>query len=189
MPIPNGHEPKIDCLTFSVSLCLCGESGLFPGYDCPMADDLHPLKDDMTAFILGHGLGRFRAHVNEEMQSVLWEAGDNPDSWKDFVELAKNCGVQFLTVSDDAMDKADIDFLIENLKNSDIVLDDELEEARLLARHTGKVGFIQIGFPYQGTMFLFEVSTPWYDRYQQLLESAENMGTILFDERESDEEQ
>ena len=58
-----------------------------------MADDLHVLKDDMNAFILGHGMQQFRAYVTEDMQSVMWDSGDNIDAWKDFVELAKASGV------------------------------------------------------------------------------------------------
>ena len=54
-----------------------------------MADDLHLLKDDMHAFIVGHGLGRFHAYIGEDMNSVLWDSSGDPDSWKDFIELNK----------------------------------------------------------------------------------------------------
>ena len=40
------------------------------------------------------------------------------------------------------------------------------------------------GFPYQGQMFLCEMSTEWYDRYQRLLEMADEYGGIPFDELE-----
>src|SRR5437899_11624661 len=83
-----------------------------------MADDLHVLKDDMNAFILGHGMQQFRAYVTEDMQSVMWDSGDNIDAWKDFVELAKASGVSFLTVSDDTLDKDDLEFLLDRLQNS-----------------------------------------------------------------------
>ncbi len=153
-----------------------------------MTDDLHSLKDDMNAFILGHGMSRFSAYVAEDLDSVLWDAAQNPESWKDFVELAKASGIAFLTVSDDLLEKDDVEFLVDRLQNSSTPLDDELEEARWLKSHIGKVGFIQLGFSYHGTMFLYEVSTPWYDRYQQLLESSEDYGNILLDERDSHED-
>lgn len=153
-----------------------------------MTDDLHSLKDDMNAFILGHGMSRFSAYVAEDLDSVLWDAAQNPESWKDFVELAKASGIAFLTVSDDLLEKDDVEFLVDRLQNASTPLDDELEEARWLKSHIGKVGFIQLGFSYHGTMFLYEVSTPWYDRYQQLLESSEDYGNILLDERDSHED-
>ena len=62
-------------------------------------DDLHGLKDDMTAFIEGHGMRRFPAYVGDEIASVLWKDAENPDAWKDFVELAKASGAPFLQVS------------------------------------------------------------------------------------------
>ena len=152
------------------------------------ADDLHPLKDDMNAFILGHGMQRFHAYVSDEMNSVLWESSGSPESWKDFVELAKACGVAFLTISDDALEREDLDFLVERLQNS-TALDEELDEARLLRQHSGKLGFIQLGFPYQGAMFLWEASAPWYDRYQMLLEASDDFSSIIIDERDGDDEE
>ena len=153
-----------------------------------MVDDLHALKDDMNAFILGHGLQRFSAYVSEEMAGVMWDGGANPDSWKDFVELAKASGIAFLTVNDETLEKDDLDFLIERIQNSSNMSDDDMDEAKWLRAYVGKVGFIQLGFSYQGTMFLHEVSTEWFERYQQLLEFVEDFGDVVFEDDEDEEE-
>ena len=155
-----------------------------PQYNKRMVDDLHSLKDDMNAFILGHGMQRFLAYVSDEMPSVMWEGGSNPDSWKDFVELAKASGLAFLTVSEESLEKDDLDFLIERLQNSSNSSDEEIDEAKWLRAYVGKMGFIQLGFAYQGTMFLHEVATEWFERYQQLLDSADNFGSLLLDEQD-----
>lgn len=63
-------------------------------------DDLTSLKDDMTAFIEGHGMKRYQGYVSDDVQSVLWDGGENPESWKDFVELAKASSAPFLTMND-----------------------------------------------------------------------------------------
>src|SRR5580704_10364896 len=64
----------------------------------PTPEDLTIAKDDMIAFIEGHGMSRFHGYVDyEEVQCVMWEMGTNPDGWKDFVELAKSAGAPFLT--------------------------------------------------------------------------------------------
>ena len=52
-------------------------------------DDLISLKDDMVAFIEGHAMRRLPGFITEDLPTVLWEDDDNPDSWKDFVEMAK----------------------------------------------------------------------------------------------------
>ena len=46
----------------------------------------------------------------------------------------------------------------------------------------------QLGFPFQGVMFLYEISTEWYDRYQRLLDIAEDFGGISIDELDQDDE-
>ena len=59
-------------------------------------DDLSNLKDDMVAFIEGHGMRRFPGFVDyEQVQTVSWKSQDNPDGWKDFVELAKAAAAPF----------------------------------------------------------------------------------------------
>ena len=60
-------------------------------------DNLVALKDDMVAFIEGHGLRRLPGYVTEDIPAILWEGEDNPDSWKDFVEMAKHAGALFVT--------------------------------------------------------------------------------------------
>jgi hypothetical protein len=150
-------------------------------------DDLTLLKDDMTAFIEGHGMRRFPAYVSEDMTTVMWEPGSNPDSWKDFVEVAKASGVAFMTMNAVLLDREDVDFLTDRLKHSYYSNDEDLEESRWLKSHIGKTGFVQLGYPYQGIIFLFEVSTDWYDRYQRLLDLADDVG-MMIDEPDQDDE-
>lgn len=150
-----------------------------------MLENLTSLKDDMTAFIEGHGMRRFAGYVTDDVTSVAWETGDNPDAWKDFVELAKAASATFLTMNDAVLEKEDVDLLVERLRNANEFGDQEDEEdARLLRAYIGKTGFIQLGWPHQGVMFLYEVSTPWYDRYQRLMEAAEDFGGFVIDDPE-----
>ena len=153
-----------------------------------MQDDLTTVKDDMTAFIEGHGMRRFHGYVNYEVQSVMWDSGDNPDGWKDIVEVAKAAGAAVLTMSDTVLTREDLDFLIERLRNSNYLNDEDVEEARWLRTYIGKTGFLQLGWPHQGTIFLCELSTDWYDRYQRLLDLAEDFGGITIDEPDQDDE-
>jgi hypothetical protein len=153
-----------------------------------MSDDLSGLKDDMTAFILGHGLSRFQGYVTEEVHSVMWDPRDNPESWKDFVELAKNAGAQFLSMDEEMLQRDELDFLLQRLQHTAFPSDDDMEEARWLRNYIGKTGFIQLGWPHQGIMFLFEVSTEWYERYQHLLDLVEDFGSVAIDDSDQDDE-
>jgi hypothetical protein len=153
-----------------------------------MLDDLSALKDDMIAFTEGHGMRRFRGYVPDELNSVVWDSGENPESWKDFVELAKASGVPFLVTNDVSLEGADIDYLIRRLEHANYANVEDVEEARWLRTYLGKVGYIQLAFPHQGVMFLFEISCEWHDRYQRLLDLAEDFGSITIDESDSDDE-
>jgi hypothetical protein len=154
-----------------------------------MSDDLSMLKDDMTAFIEGHGLRRFPAYVDyDEVQAVMWKDEDNADGWKDFVELAKGAGVTFLTMEDWVLERDDLDELVERIRNAHYTNDEDLEEARWLRTYISKTGFIQLGWAYQGSLFLYEVSTEWYDRYQRLVELLDDFGGITIDESDQEDE-
>ncbi|MBZ5508521.1 MAG: hypothetical protein LAO78_23940 [Acidobacteriia bacterium] len=154
-----------------------------------MEQDLTTLKDDMVAFIEGHGLRRFSAYVSDEVANVPWSADeDHPDAWKDFVELAKASNVSFVTMNHVALDKEDVDLLINRLQEIDYMDEDDLEEAGWLRSFVGKVGYVQLGFPCQGVMFLYEVSTPWYETYQRLESAADDYDGILIDDTDQEDE-
>ena len=154
-----------------------------------MIDNFHNLKDDMTAFIEGHGMRRFRAYVTEDVQSVMWDPADHPEAWKDFVELAKASGAAFLTVDDVVLKREEVDYLVERLTRNNMPAE-EIEEARWLRSYVGKTGFVQLGFPLQGTLFLYEVSTAWYETYQRLVEDADAVSGMVTneDDRAADDE-
>ena len=154
----------------------------------PLPDDLAGLKDDMVAFIEGHGMSRFPGFVDyEEVQCVSWKTNGNPESCKDFVELAKTAGAPFLTMDSWRLERAELDAMIERLSNAEFTSDEDLEEARWLRTYVGKTGFVQLGFAHQGIMMIYEASTPWYERYQGILEMADDFAGLPIDEPDDDE--
>ena len=151
-------------------------------------DNLISLKDDMVAFIAGHGMRRLNGYVTEDVPSVIFEE-ENPDGWKDFVELAKAAGAPFVTMSEVVLEKSDIAILLEQLRDQTFPDEDaqELEDAEYLIKHVGKIGYLQLGFAHQGVMFIFEVATDWYDSFQSLMETVTDLRGIVVDDRERDE--
>lgn len=154
------------------------------------SDNLLSLKDDMIAFIEGHGMRRLPGYIGEDVPTVMWEDNDDPDSWKDFVETAKAAGAPFVTMSDVTLEKEDLELLVEELQDLDYPHDEspDVEEAQSLVNYVGKMGYIQLGFVHQGVAFLHESSTSWYERYQQLLESVDDFSNIVFEQNESEDE-
>ncbi len=154
-------------------------------------DNLLTLKDDMVAFLSGHGLRQFPGYVGDDVPSVLWEDDEDPDGWKRLVETAKAAGVVFLTMSDVVLDDDELDILLEKLREQNFPDEEapEFEEVDALRKHAGKVGFVQLGFVHQGIAFLHETASDWYGRYEELVEAIDEfgMGGVVFDE-DSDEE-
>ena len=143
----------------------------------------------MIAFTEGHGLRRYNALISDEVPNVPWTADeDHPDAWKDFVELAKAAGVAFVTMNFADLDKEDVDLLVNRLQEIEYMSEEDLEEARWLRNFVGKVGFVQMGFPCQGVIFLYEVSTPWYESYQRLENMADDYDGILIDDTDQEDE-
>jgi len=186
-------QPRSKTKAASIS-ALAGCTG--PGPICdngerPMeTDNLVALKDDMVAFIEGHGLRRLPGYVTEDIPAILWEGEDNPDSWKDFVEMAKHAGALFVTISEVKLDREELDELVEEAGELNFPDEEssELVEAQWLQKYAGKVGYIQLGFVHQGIMFLHETTTEWYERYQELLEGIESFGDILLDDPDGESE-
>ncbi len=151
-------------------------------------DNLSTIKDDMIAFIAGHGMRRLNGYVTEEVPTVLFEE-DDADAWKVFVEHAKAAGSPFVTMSEVVLEKSDLAILMEQLRDQNYPEDEgqEFDDAQSLVKHVGKLGYLQLGFAHQGVMFLFETSTEWYERFQELLETVTDLGGIVVDDREGDD--
>ena len=151
------------------------------------SDNLISLKDDMVAFIAGHGIRRFTGYITEEVPTVVFE-DDGPDGWKDFVEHAKAAGAAFITMSEVTLEKSDVVILLEQLREQNFPDADapEIDDAEYLVNHVGKLGYLQLGFACQGVMFLFETSTEWYERFQELIESVTDIGGIVVDDSDED---
>ena len=146
-------------------------------------DNLISLKDDMVAFIAGHGMRRFPAFIGEEVPTVIFEE-DNSDGWKDFVEHAKAAGAPFVTMSEVILEKADVALLLDQLRDETFPDEnsEEIDDAEYLVNHVGKIGYLQLGFAHQGVMFIFEVATDWYDSFQNLMETVTDLGGIVVDD-------
>jgi hypothetical protein len=151
-------------------------------------DNLISLKDDMVAFIAGHGMRRLNGYVTEEVPTVIFEE-ENPDGWKDFVEHAKAAGAPFVTMSEVVLEKSDIAILLEQIRDQTFPDDaaEELDDAEYLVNHVGKVRYLQLGFAHQGVMFIFEIATDWYDSFQNLMETVSELGGIVVDDYDRDE--
>jgi len=183
---PNAENGCADLKAFAYPIQICDNTQLNM-----QPDNLLSLKDDMIAFIEGHGMRRFPGFVGEDLPSIVWEDTVNPDSWKDFVEMAKTASSPFVTMSEGVIEKEDLESLIEQIRDQNFPDEDppELEEVQYLVNYVGKLGYLQLGFAWQGVTYIHENSTQWYDRYQLLVEAVEELGDIVIETGSEDEEE
>ncbi len=88
-------------------------------------------------------------------------------------------------MSEVVLEKSDVAILLEQLRDHTFPRTKRSTSmtCEALLKHVGKAGYLQLGFAHQGVMFLFEVSTDWYDRFQDLMEAATDIGGMVVDDR------
>jgi len=164
------------------------------------SDNLVALKDDMVAFIEGHGMRCFPAMIPDDMPRVWWHEPGPPgsqdaheaakESWKDFVEMAKAVGAPMVLIGEDTLDKATLDLLageLEEASSPDGFMP-EMEKLDRLFRQVGKVGHIELAFAHQGILFVHESATEWYRAYSEIVDTIEDLQDMI-EERYGDGEE
>jgi len=155
------------------------------------SDNLLSLKDDMIAFIEGHGMRHFPAQIPEGTPRIWWndpEAIDGvsasaTESWKDFVEMAKTVGARMVCIGEDVLDKTMLELLLNELQemSGNDALGAESERINSLFLQVGKVGHIELAFAHEGILFVHETATDWYKRYRELVDTVDHLQDILED--------
>jgi hypothetical protein len=96
-----------------------------------------------------------------------------------------------VTISEVKLDREELNILVEEASEMNFPDEEatELVEAQWLRKYAGNLGYIQLGFVYQGLVFLHETTTEWYERFQTLLEDVESFQDIVIDDHEHDEDE
>lgn len=153
--------------------------------------NLSTLKDDMIAFIVGHGMRHFPAVIPEETARVWWNdpvteddgANEGVESWKDFVEMAKAVGASMVCLGEDILDAAMLEVLVaeyQELPTSESP-GSHLEKLDMIARHVGEVGHIELAFAHQGILFIHESATDWYNQYRAMVDMIDGLHELIED--------
>jgi hypothetical protein len=156
------------------------------------SDNLMHLKDDMIAFIEGHGMRHFPALIPEETPRVWWndpEPADAPtpsptaESWKDFVEMAKSVDAAMVCIGEDVIEKDMVELLIQELEamTGPQTLFPEKEKMSELLSQAGKIGHIELAFAHQGILFVHETATDWYKDYRAAIDTIDQLQELIED--------
>lgn len=153
------------------------------------SNNLASLKDDMIAFIEGHGMRHFPALIPEDTPRVWWNDPDTAEaranspkeSWKDFVEMAKTAGAPLVCIGEDSLDRPTLELLaseLQDLSGTD-ASGDEMDKLNRLFLEIGKVGHIELAFPHQGILFVHETQTEWYREYRAMVNTVDGLQDLI----------
>lgn len=165
-------------------------------------DNLAVLKDDMVAFIEGHGMRHFPATISKDMPRVWWDEplsdrnaaepvhASSKESWKDFVEMAKTAGAYMVGIAEERLDRAALEMLSEGLREfaDSESLAGEAEKLDELFRQVGKIGHIELAFAHQGVLFAHDTATDWYREYRDMIDTIDALQSFIEDALGSEED-
>ncbi len=162
------------------------------------SNNLTSLKDDMIAFIEGHGMRHFPALIPEDTPRVWWSdpemTADNAtiakESWKDFVEMAKTAGAPLVCIGEDSVDRTTLELLSSELQDmsSTEAPAPEMDKLNRLFLQIGKVGHLELAFAHQGILFVHETQTEWYREYRAMVNTVDSLQELIENALEDDDE-
>ncbi len=160
-------------------------------------ENLAALKDDMIAFVEGHGMRYFPALIPDDTPRVWWnddppeqQAGSS-DSWKDFVEMAKAVGAPMVCIAEDRLERVALELLSGELEEaaSPEAFAAEMEKLDSLYPQVGKVGHLELAFAHHGMLFVHETATEWYHEYREVLDTLEELAGLSADVFDDEDEE
>lgn len=163
------------------------------------SNNLTSLKDDMIAFIEGHGMRHFPALIPEDTPRVWWNDQETSDSsvdsakesWKDFVEMAKTAGASLVCIGEDSVDRATLELLaveLQDLSSGD-ASSPEMDKLNRFFLEIGKVGHIELAFAHQGILFVHETQTEWYREYRAMVNTVDGLQDLIENALDEDDEE
>ncbi len=163
------------------------------------SNNLTSLKDDMIAFIEGHGMRHFPALIPEDTPRVWWHDQETADdaaqsakeSWKDFVEMAKTASAPLVCIGEDSVDRATLELLVSELQDisSPEVSGPEMDKLNRMFLEIGKVGHLELAFAHQGILFVHETQTEWYREYRAMVNTIDGLQELIEDALDEDDEE
>jgi len=155
-----------------------------------MALDLETLRKEMQAHLEKSAMPIFFGYhrMLDSLIQVSWDTERHPD-FREFLEIAQKSGAKLVVFNQEAFQLDQIDEALEELETADLPREQKKNfETRLKAMeaYEGFTCSLQLSFALEGRLYLFELSTDWYDSLRDLL-SEVDLTTDPFTDEEEEE--
>jgi hypothetical protein len=156
-----------------------------------MALDLETLGKEMQAHLEKSGMPIFFGHhrMLDSLAQASWDTERHPD-FREFLHTAQKSGAKLIVFNQEAFQLDQIDEALEELETADFTREEKRHfETRLkqLQAYEGFTCALQLSFSVEGRLYLFELSSDWYDSLNDILSELE-LATDPFPEEEEEEE-
>ena len=153
-----------------------------------MKPNLNGLRSEIEAHLAELGLAIFhgRPRNSESAAAIYWDCDRSPD-YKLFLKAAATCGVKLVVYHMREFSLAELDDALDELTSCELDRDELREYERRLSKlrvHDGAVCEIELSYDVDGRVYIFNLSTDWYDELSELQDEIRMM-SVEADEDDS----
>jgi hypothetical protein len=137
-----------------------------------VTDNLDSLKQELLDYIAGEEFGIFRGQTggNEGFPKIYWDTERYPE-YQGYLNVAKTAGVSVIIFAHREFEAAEIDDALEQIEDCEFGRDERRPIESSLADLRAFVGstcIIEMAFGYQGHMYVYELTTEWFQTFMEI---------------------
>jgi hypothetical protein len=137
-----------------------------------VTDNLDSLKQELLDYIASEEFGIFKGQTggNEGFPRIYWDTEHHPD-YQAYLNVAKHAGVSVIIFAHRAFEASEIEDAVEQIEDCEFGRDERrsiennLADLRVFA---GSTCIIEMAFSYQGHMYVYELTTEWFQTFMEI---------------------
>lgn len=142
--------------------------------------NLDSLKTEIAAYLKDNGFVVFHgfSRTVDDVPEVEWDTFHYPD-YKLFLSTAQQLGVKLVVMHHREFTSNIIDRALEELPSAAVDFQEQRvfeQRLRELAMYEGFTCMIELSFDWDGTLYVFELRTEWYNELNVILEELDYSG-------------
>lgn len=136
-----------------------------------MKPNLEALRAEIPTAVESRGMANFFGRSRHYEGPVMeWNVTRAPD-YQEFLQVAQSLGAKVIVFHSEEFAEALVEAALEDLEEIEMPLEERREfEAKLreFRSYHGFTNRVELSFIHDGTMYSFDLSTDWFDEFEQL---------------------
>lgn len=153
-----------------------------------MALDLETLRLELQTYLAELGVPVFYGYsqVADTLGHVYWDTEGHPD-FREFLQVAQRAGAKLFVFHHKSLAQTELDEASEYLDDAELTRDERRQyenRIRELQAYEGFTCSLELSFEIDGRVYMYELSTEWYQALSELLAELEEASNEAEDEGE-----